>query len=346
MRWTIHLGLPKAASTSFQASCSDAADAYFVGKLPRLGGSGSLPRYQTDEDRTVLRTILPVCGPGHAPWQRLRAWVEDVERRAMAAGQDHVLVSDEILSGVGFAGMEFGTSLEGVLAVLHRLLGDRATFLLIAREPAGWLRSYYSTRLKQGYSASFASFVTWATSFPYGSALRGVDYRSVVRLAERPELDLRIWLFERFISDAAYREARLAELGLDVAGEGLEHRNRRSDLRRLERLRAWNAVHARDWEAATGALRHPVIQLLMLHDDWRASLNDGDTPDEPLAEPALAAITARNAYLAEQSGPSGPELSYEVPEDVRRELDRILVPGNRLLAAHLGMDLAPFGYGV
>jgi hypothetical protein len=350
MRWIIHLGLPKAASTAIQDEWKQINSFYYVGKWKSDKTAGRIrrPVFQTEQDGEVVRNILPHCGLAQLPLGELQAWVSSVESRAKADGHEVIGLSDEGLSGIGFGVGDFPTDIGAIMQSLSRLLGDRVTFVLVAREPNAWCRSYYSTRVNQGLGSRFDEFIAWQLALPYASILQGVNYPGIFRFADRRKMRLEVWLFERMVKDPDYRRACYESVGISYAPVALKRRNARNNLRFVEGVRRWNSQNwpSEHGEAAADNVpsRQATAQKMFgyhkrLHD---AGLVEDDA--ETFSLRTVEMLGRRRREVSEGLTDTSPELSYELPESLDVELGHVFRRSNRALAARLDEDISALGY--
>lgn len=343
MRWIVHAGLPKAASSSIQAMWRDLDDLYYLGKWPTAGQARQVhgPGFQTDADYRMARDTLP--NGGLAATRGLAEWVNDVEARAAEQGRDVIALSEECLSGVCFGAGDFTADAGSILLALHTVLGERLRIVFVAREPAAWLRSYYATRVAKGLGSTYAEFVTWCVAAPAATALRGVTYDGLIRVAGQAGLQLDIWLFERFVRDADYRADRHEAAGLPGGAPALRHENAKADDAELEAVRAWNAAN---W-TLTQYPPLPARQALPQHQmRYRRALHAAGLAEEDAAAYSARIADWRHRRAEAVAAQTGPRLDWSLPDGLATQLGDYVRPGNRALAEWTGEDLASWGYAL
>ena len=154
---TVHLGLPKCASSSLQRFFPDAAMAHFyMGKFKRNEQGLA---YHTAEIETLFRREIGLACEVNFNYTAARETLDQYfcefnsERRP-------VLLSEEVMSGFGFITHHKNHHLDPYI-ILHRLktLFPTLRIVLIIREQFKLLQSYYSELLVQGYNIAYDQFV-------------------------------------------------------------------------------------------------------------------------------------------------------------------------------------------
>jgi hypothetical protein len=158
MKVIIHVGYVKSASSSLQNLWFETAPAStcFVGKRPRRSGE----RFMAEDIDSILRNRIfePHAADFNAAAARRVA--DRIQEIATSEGKDTILISYESLTGLSFAW--YGIARAPFQMIADRLVnmwGGDIHFLTIIREQRSFLRSYHSQLVKQGYTASFTTFM-------------------------------------------------------------------------------------------------------------------------------------------------------------------------------------------
>lgn len=206
----IHVGLPKAASSSLQT--------YFrgIGDIPYLGKFGRTALYVDPDIKNIY-------------WDHVSRYRENAPATSELAMRfvealathnippDHYIISDEILSGIGFGW--FRRSPRRLTAILERLAGINgadAHFLLVLRQQTGLLKSYYAQLLRRGYPLTFETFLRRQGTEHPDSLHEGLAYGSILEFCHSRNIRLHTLFFEEIIDNASTLVNFLSTLGVQA----------------------------------------------------------------------------------------------------------------------------------
>lgn len=154
---TLHIGLPKCASSSLQRFLQNAETPYFyMGKFKRDHRGLA---YQNEEIEAIFRTTIPLSSEIIFNYEeirsRLKAYFAEYNPQNKPA-----LLSEEVMSGMGVIMHQNNRQLDPYI-ILHRMkqLFPNLKLLLIIREQFKYLQSYYSELISQGYNIAYDIFV-------------------------------------------------------------------------------------------------------------------------------------------------------------------------------------------
>ena len=152
----IHLGLPKAGSTSLQSFFEKQVAFNYLGKR--------VPNRYGFVDPSLFSLIRENVVYGHSVTNEIR------ERALGLLSNDQPnVLSDELLSGVGFHNFKSNEfpPLEPILQRLNEVF-DMPQFIVVLREQFSLLRSYYRQLLRVGYSLTYAGFAEAVLNGKFG----------------------------------------------------------------------------------------------------------------------------------------------------------------------------------
>lgn len=141
-----HLGYPKSGSTTIQQLLADDPGINFLGKP-----------FRSPEAEYMVREHLPFSDLRQLP----SATVERI-REVLCTGQP--IISDEILSGVGFAHGIASNSLLQIVDNIELLTGGDFVAHVVLRQPAGFIRSYFGQIVRMGGRITFEQFCSLVCS--------------------------------------------------------------------------------------------------------------------------------------------------------------------------------------
>lgn len=346
MKWIIHVGLPKAGSTSLQAAFHELGGVYYVGKWkPDVRPSSLVPAFEfkMDSDKSLIQDVLDGLSTARPRLGPVKRWIEDVEARARSAKCETVLVSDEKLSGLLGLG-DWAGDVTDIVRPLLRLLGDRLTLVVMARAPFSWLKSYYAMRVRAGMSASFEEFVVWCCAFSDTGPLRAMAYSDLCYQVDRSQSRLALWVFEAFVSDPDYRAKCFESLGLSRGPIALDHQNSGVDAVRLEAMRVWNEQNGHRFIQATGPSRRPKAQLWALFEARARALGLDETHAQAREDASMEAFLERKAAIQEAVRQNGPAADLSLTPRTRRVLNKVMAGHIEVLRDRSGVALTELGY--
>lgn len=192
---TFHLGYPKSGSTTIQDLLK--AD-------PALNVLGK--PYRDPDAEYHVREYLTFGDLRQLP----RATIAEM-RQALTAGQP--VVSDEILSGVGFAHGIAANSLLQIVDNIDTLTDGDFVAHVVFRQPEAFIRSYFNQLVRMGARLTFDQFCSLVLIRPHHWVYRALDYGSILRSRPHREGRLKPVLFETL-----FGEHRLGDFMRDAFG--------------------------------------------------------------------------------------------------------------------------------
>lgn len=178
-----HLGYPKSGSTTIQQLLADDPGINFLGKP-----------FRSPEAEYMVREHLPFSDLRQLP----SATVERI-REVLCTG--HPIISDEILSGVGFAHGIASNSLLQILDNIELLTGGDFVAHVVLRQPAGFIRSYYGQIARMGGRITFEQFCSLVLLRRHHWVFQALNYRAILQSRHVREGRLRPVLFESLFHD-------------------------------------------------------------------------------------------------------------------------------------------------
>jgi hypothetical protein len=207
MKWIVHIGLHKTATTSLQRAFAETPGILYVGKWPD-------GHYMDERSRRMVRTDVAGLAEHDPISPRLLAWKQDIQQAAADRQRSTIVISDELLC----AGML------GRMATLQRYVGHDLLVVLVIRNQFDWIRSAYIQQLRRGITCSYQHFVAWHTIHFETGRFRQTRYAATCRfLAERGIAHV-VMPFEH-LTDPDSPHGNLAE-SLQIALPRLPHENR------------------------------------------------------------------------------------------------------------------------
>lgn len=326
----VHVGLPKCASTSLQALFVHATGTTFLGKGKEVSRSALLidrvqsailrrPRrlreslYESGRIRNIFRDALPSDRPlDDAEIATMRRDILAAVAR-MKGDPSRVLVSDEVLSGMGFIFFnQPRRPLEGIVREVGRIFGGDAAVMLVMRSQMSFLASYWKHLVRTGYPFTWGHFLSEQSSDPvrwdsWRSVTATLFYDRIRREAEAAGVRMVFVPFEDVVGDQTILRAFLDREGIAMPRE-LPHRRQtntdESHIAKLERNRTGlrkrgTMFRPEDLEADEAAFRS-VLQTRVLLDP---------VPDR---ERLTEAFRPGNRAFAEATGIDLKALKYPV----------------------------------
>ena len=178
-----HLGYPKSGSTTIQDLLRADPSLNFLGKP-----------YSDPEAEYHVREHLTFGDLRQLP----AATLADM-RRLLTAGQP--IISDEILSGVGFAHGIAANSLLQIVDNIDLLTGGDFVAHVVLRQPDAFIRSYFNQLVRMGARMTFDQFCSLVLMRPHHWVFRSLDYGSILRSRAHRDGKLRPVLFETLFKD-------------------------------------------------------------------------------------------------------------------------------------------------
>ncbi|MCF3935745.1 hypothetical protein L1787_20320 [Acuticoccus sp. M5D2P5] len=305
-RVLVHIGLPKAASTSLQATLAASRPAFGENGIayPVLGGGGT-------KDQRPLRGAI-----AGDPVDRAAT----VDGIAQCADAHTLILSGETLSGGDPAGLASILE-EGPFA------GCGIEAFAIVRDPASWLNSMYAFRaiqfletaafphfvaaaLKEGHGDFGATFAKWAATRAAGGTVASftplplrskIDNRSVItRLAELWDFGPDLLTEEEPRNEAA--DPRTVEAARRLARRGLKSRD--LPTRRKARALLQKAARAYGWAERFSGLNPALTARIASRtraNDLFARTHWGENWNTIYAMPDPARLAPQFAELGERT---------------------------------------------
>ena len=179
---TFHLGYPKSGSTTIQHLLKSDPSIRFLGKP-----------YADPEVEYHVREHLTFGDLRQLP----SATLADMRRRL----GDAPIVSDEILSGVGFAHGIAANSLLQIVDNLDMLTDGDFVAHVVFRQPDAFIRSYFNQLVRMGARMTFDQFCSLVLIRPHHWVFRSLDYGAILRSRAYREGKLKPVLFETLFKD-------------------------------------------------------------------------------------------------------------------------------------------------
>jgi hypothetical protein len=136
-----------------------------------------------------------------------------------------LVISDEVLSGIGFA--SFGRRTVGPVGVinrLRRLFGEGLTVLMVTRPPVELLRSYHRQLLAGGYHFSYRTFLSHQLEAGSAGLLPALRFAAIETFMAGAGIAFRSIHAGELVADESRRATFLAGIG-DAGQGGFPHRN-------------------------------------------------------------------------------------------------------------------------
>lgn len=314
MRKYIHIGLPKCASSSLQQFWNEQPDVYFAGKVKG--------NYKSEILRSTIRqAVAGVPGMAFDPNACAAVIAESIED-AKRSGFDCYVLSDEILSGMGFI-YAFSTAPDGgeICSRILKLFGDDTVFILVIREQLSFLKSYWHQLIVARYPLTFYSFIesqltaqiVEGRSVPQWNLLPSLHYDRYLRTLRAAGAKVVAAPMEFLVRDQRAFSDFIGQLGFPGGDFKLPHANQSKDTAIYRRKLSQNM---RRLDGA--ALRVPL-------GDWQMDIHH-----------------KRDKGL----GPEDVLYDAEYSDSQSARLADMFAASNRALAQETGIDLASLGYRV
>lgn len=199
-----HVGYPKSGSTTIQDLLAADQTVNFLGKP-----------YRTKDAEYLVREYLPFSDLRQLPdseLERLRAIVCD----------GCPIVSDEILSGVGFAHGLAANSLLQVLDNIDVLTGGEFVAYVVLRQPASFIRSYFGQIVRMGGRLRFDQFCSLVMLRRHHWVFRALNFRSIFNSSYFKDGRLKPVLFETLFQDRGLGDFLRSAFGLETIPDSPE----------------------------------------------------------------------------------------------------------------------------
>jgi hypothetical protein len=199
-----HVGYPKSGSTTIQELLAADPTINFLGKP-----------YRTKEAEYLVREFLPFSDLRQLP-------ASEVERLRAAVGEGHPIVSDEVLSGVGFAHGLTANSLLQVLDNIDVLTGGEFVAHLVLRQPASFVRSYYGQLVRMGARMKFDQFCSLVLVRRHHWVFRGLNFRAILNSKYFKDGRMKPVLFESLFHEKSLSTFLRSAFKLETVPESAE----------------------------------------------------------------------------------------------------------------------------
>jgi hypothetical protein len=204
-RLLLHVGLPKAGSTTLQTVFAQGSGIKFLGKHDA--------RFVDSEIGEFVRVVAPF---GDVRLQDISRWKNAFRKHLkQSRDADVILLSDELLSSAGFLCHGQSNSLPQIIDNFRWVLGDVADIevVIVVREQRKLLKSYFKQWVLNGGNYDYETFVSLNLMRPYRGVVPALNYSSLVNSVTPLVSKVHLLVFERLFSDTAYTRMKLAEMG-------------------------------------------------------------------------------------------------------------------------------------
>lgn len=227
----VHVGLPKAASTSLQHIFARTTSHLWLGKDTQR-------RYACPRLHELMRYVFPIVDNDEFQGESIAAELESYFEKAAKLSKRGLLLSEEILSGAGFVHYSRpALDLCQIAMNFKKCFGERLRLVVVIREQRAYLRSYYMQLVKQGASFDFETFVSLELERHDMRVLGMLDYSKTLAFLEENEISHSFHLFEELVRDETGLSRFLGILGVEAPDQHFPKMNRtHPNLYRLLRL--------------------------------------------------------------------------------------------------------------
>lgn len=195
-----HIGFPKSGSTTIQDILSTTPGLGFLGKP-----------YRSPAVERLIRYTLP--------YGDLRQFSSaEIARMRQTLAGENVIVSDEILSGLGFAHTLAANSILAILDNIDRLTGSDFRAVVLLRRPHDFLRSFHGQLVKMGARLSMDQFCSLVLLRREFWVFRGLNYLALMRAPIVRSGQLRVLLFEDVFASPQAFSGFMATFGVTTPG--------------------------------------------------------------------------------------------------------------------------------
>lgn len=177
-----HLGYPKCGSTTIQDLLKADAAVNFLGKP-----------YRTSSAEYYVREYLPFADLRQLPYSELQAM-----RAELCTGTP--VISEELLSGIGFRHGVATNSLFQTLDNIELLTGGNFVACIILRRPMDFIRSYFGQLARMGAVISFDQFCSLALVRRHHWLMQALNYRALLGSKRARDGQLKVALFEQLFA--------------------------------------------------------------------------------------------------------------------------------------------------
>ena len=216
----IHVGLPKCGSSTLQNSFSETCKALYLGRKNREFINGDIQRFS--------REI--------APSGDIRMLDRRYYRHAFAtvfeqSEHELALISDEVLSSIGFATDGRGNSLPQIIENFSRVIDCPIEIILVVREQMSFLRSYYTQIVKGQHDFSLNEFLALVLLCKERWVFPMLDFAKVIRRVSAQVNKVHVIPFEELFFNETAGTDFLEQIGVpDVIDKfHITHENRQHE---------------------------------------------------------------------------------------------------------------------
>lgn len=199
----LHVGLPKCGSTTLQTAFTETKNTLFLGKP-----------FPEPDILYFTRRVAPFYDVRLIDSGKYRT---AFEKAFAATPHAHALLSDEILSSVGFAACGGGLSLVQIIENYKRLLDVRIEVVVVVREQVRFLKSYFRHMTIVGGDLDYSEFISLMLLRHESWLYPVLDYELLHRRLSYVADDVVMVPFERLFSDADYAKSVLERLNVEDA---------------------------------------------------------------------------------------------------------------------------------
>jgi hypothetical protein len=237
----LHIGLPRAGSTSLQDALTATRSVVFLGKA-----AGKT--FASDEVMHFARHVAPFCdvrGIDPEPWRGAF--------RQLLAERGVAVLSDEILSSIGFSPRGAGVGPVQIIENFRALLGCRIEVFVVLREQLSLLRSYFGAMSAAGSGLAFEEFVALILLRRWRWMAPVLDFGRLLPALRGVADQVTVAPFELLFSDGGCADRFMSALGADDALAALLATRRYQPLssdtlrRRLENNRLQGRAASTGW---------------------------------------------------------------------------------------------------
>lgn len=144
----LHVGLPKCGSTTLQECFSATHKVHYLGKRDL--------DFINDDIRQFSREIAPKCDVRLLDRQR---YCQEFASVLAESKHEVALISDEVLSSIGFGAYTNGNSLPQIIENFTNIVDCPIEIILVVREQMSFLRSYHKQLVEHSFEFSLSEFL-------------------------------------------------------------------------------------------------------------------------------------------------------------------------------------------
>lgn len=300
--------------------------------LAYLGGSMNL--YPDPVIGEFIRTFAPF---GDSRVQSVGAYKAAFEKSIAAAGDKRIVLSDEILSSIGFATHGQSNSPTQIVDNLTAVIPGDIELVLVIRRQQDFIRSYYRQWVLQRGVLSFPDFVELVMMRRNRFLWPVLNYPNLVRALRSQVGAVHVLPFERIFSDREYGVARLGPMGLGASADrfvGRHERPGKTDEVIAETREGWQGVMWTEKFRSSRLSAYPDIYVN----------RKIETPGALSLLKRITQFEQRQKQLAEGAAAPHPTADFDDPKQQARFEDAIRRFNARLNQVDPDEDWAGLGY--